>query len=272
MRRALTILLIALCLPAVLRAQIDSTRVAGLDSLLTQFYAAMELEDVDTKNAEADFLIRTCTDSLLRQHVALSVFDHYMESRVMGEEAVAIHVYDEWFEPGKVSFQGELDRMDAEVFVKFNRNSLIGMDAPRDTLLKPCGGREVLPAAGRTALIFFYDTHCAKCRLEFSVLPAVLSEADFKLNLYLVYNGSDKESWKSFRRQLRIRNKNVRVIHLWDPELESGYQFDYAVYATPRVFLVEPGGMIIGRRLEMENVRELLPVAGAIQKTYDKYK
>lgn len=270
MRRFALILL--LFVPLCLRAQVDSLRVAGLDSLLTQFYSALEMEDIDTKNAEADFLIATCTDSLLRQHVALSIFDHYVESKVMGEEAVAIHVYDEWFDSGKVSFQGDLDKMDAEVFVRFNRNSLIGMDAPRDTLFKPCGGREVLPAADRTALIFFYDTHCAKCKLEFSVLPTVLSEVDFKLNLYLVYNGSDKNSWRNFRRKFKLRNKNVKVIHLWDPELESGYQFDYAVYATPRVFLVEPGGMIIGRRLEMENVRQMLPVAGAIQATYDKYK
>ena len=71
----------------------DDTGVyAPLDSLLTQFYGALLYEDIDEKNAEFDGLIASCTDSLMRQHVALAIFDHYRFSRVMGEEAVAVHV------------------------------------------------------------------------------------------------------------------------------------------------------------------------------------
>ena len=94
MRRLLPILLaLGLCLSAA--AQPDTTgRYAPLDSLLAQFYGALEREEVSVKNSEFDALIGSCTDSLMRQHVALSVFDHYRYSRVMGEEAVALIVYD----------------------------------------------------------------------------------------------------------------------------------------------------------------------------------
>ena len=85
MRKWLLLVLLALCCSPRLAAQIDTTgRYAGLDSLLTQFYGALLREDVSVKNAEFDALIESCRDSLTRQHVALSVFDHYRFSRVMG--------------------------------------------------------------------------------------------------------------------------------------------------------------------------------------------
>ena len=253
-------------------AQPDSlkSRYAPLDSMLTQFYTALERETVEVKCDNADFLIGTCKDSLTRQHVALALFDHYRDSRVMGEEAVAIYVYDTWFESGAVSFQGEMDKLDADVFVKFNRDSQIGCDAPMITLFKPCGGRETLPAKDRTSILFFHDTHCAKCRLEATVMPSVLKDVDFKMDFYAVYCGSDRKSWRQFRREFKLRNPNITVHHLWDPEMESDYQMRYAVLGTPRVYLVEPGGSILGRRLEPESIKELLPYAGAIQAAYLK--
>ena len=81
----------------------EAARYAPLDSLLTQFYGALLHEQTEAKNAEFDALIASCRDSLTRQHVALAVFDHYRYSRVMGEEAVAVHIFDEWIAPGKVS-------------------------------------------------------------------------------------------------------------------------------------------------------------------------
>lgn len=267
---SISFLLLAL-LP--LEAQVDSTalRYAALDSLMTQFYEALEVEDLENKCSEMDFLIASCADSLARQHVALSIFDHYRDSRVMGEEAVAIYVYDKWFDSGVVRFQGEMDKLDADIWVKFNRNSQLGCDAPEITLKKPCGGSITLPSEGRTALMFFFDTMCTKCRLEMLVLPDILKDVDFPMNFYAVYVGMDKKSWRSFRRSFKLDNKNIKLIHAWDPEMESDYQMIYGVTGTPRVFLVEPQGTIIGRRLEMEALQELLPIAGAIQDTYDKY-
>lgn len=243
-----------------------------LDSLMTRFFVSMEKEDIDAKNAEADFLIGSCRDSLIRQHVALTVFDHYRDSRVMGEESVAIHVYDDWFVPGRVSFQGELDRMDAEVFVRFNRNSQLGFDAPELCLYNPCGKKIQIPEKGRTSILFFYDTHCSKCKLELQLLPSVLKDVDFDINLYLVNSsvGGNRKEWKSVIRNVRIKNKHVRVLHLWDPDLESGYELEYGVIATPRVFMVEPQGVIIGRRLEMDNIPQMLSIASAIQAAYEK--
>ena len=258
MRRLLILLLaLGLCLPAV--GQIDTTgRFAPLDSLLTQFYGALELEEVPVKNNEFDNLIASCRDSLTRQHVALAIFDHYRFSRIMGEEAVAVHIFDEWISSGKVKTRSEFEMFEAERFALENRKTLLGMTAPQITLRTPCGGRRTIPAGERVTVLFFYSPNCAKCRLETYALPAVLAEVEFPMDFCAIDVDTDRRDFRSYRKALKTPNKNVRMIHLWDPRMESTLLLDYGVFSTPKLFVVMQDGEIIGRRLEMSNLQEII--------------
>lgn len=235
----------------------EAARYAPLDSLLTQFYGAMLYEQTDEKNAEFDALIASCRDSLTRQHVALAIFDHYRYSRVMGEEAVAVHIYDEWIAPGKVQTRSEFELFEAERFALENRKTLLDMPAPQLTLRTPCGGRRTLPAADRAAVLFFYSPGCSKCRLETYALPAVLADVGFPLDFYAIDVDSDRRDWRAFRKALKTSNRNVKMIHLWDPKSESTLLLDYGVFSTPKVFVVWEG-KILGRRLEMDSLQEII--------------
>ncbi len=259
MRRLSLIAAAVFASAACLLAQTDSLyRYAGLDSLLTEFYSTLEREEIAVKNAEYDSLISSCRDSLTRQHVTLSIFDHYRHARVMGEEAVAIHIYDTWLATGIVHTATDIELMDAQIFADFNRSSLLGMTAPKLKLLKPGGGSLTVPAEGRVSVLFFYDTSCAKCRLESVVLPSVLAQVDFPMNFYAVYVGADKREWKAFRKNFRIPGRQVKLYHLWDPEMDSDYQRYYGVTGTPRMFVVWKDGEILGRRLEVANLQEMI--------------
>lgn len=255
------------------RAAKDSVKVdyAPLDSLLNAFYIAMAPAPVDEKITEFDSLIESCRDENIRRHVATEIFEHYKEPKIMGDEAVSVHIYDRWFADGTVRLEGEFTKINAEMYANFNRATLIGCDAPEVELIRPNGRKSAIPARGRSALLFFYDTACAKCKLESKQLPGILAAADFPITVYAVYCGSDKRAWASFRRQFKCKNRLISIIHLWDPEIESNYLKLYGVMATPKMYFMEPGGSIIGRRLESDSLEQLLPTAGAIDATYRKY-
>ena len=265
MKKTLFLSIFLLALSPLASGQNPAERYAGLDSLLTEFYAALVPEDIEVKNAEMDRLIETCRDSLTRQHVTLQIFDHYRHARIMGEEAVAVHIYDEWIATGKVRTRSEFEQLEAEIFATFNRNSLLGMKAAEVTLRKPGGGRMTIPAEGRKGVIFFYDTSCSKCRLEMQLLPPVLEDIEFPVDFYAVYTGADRGEWRDVRSSFRLRNRNVRLIHLWDPEMDSDYQLMYGVTATPRMFFVLEDGEIIGRRLEVVNLQEIIHYVTLVQ-------
>ena len=249
----------------------EADAYAPLDSLLAEYFETLVPADIDVKIRECDFLISSCQDSLTRRHVALRILDHYIDSNVMGEEAVAVHIFDEWIATGKIAMRGEFDYMAAEMFATFNRNTLLGVQAPVITLRDPDGNEVTMPREGETNVLYFFDTSCSKCRLVASMLPGALDQIDFPLNLFAVYYGSDAQEWETFRKQFIFANENIHVIHLWDPEMESDYQRLYGVLTTPRIYVIEPQGSVIGRRLEVDSLVELLGYAGAIQAVYDQY-
>ena len=240
------------------RALPDSTSFARLDTMLVRYTAAIERESFDVKKAESDFLISSVQDSATTQQIALWLYDHYKDSPLMGDEAVAIHIYDNWFKPGTIAMRGEFDRFDAELFTTFNRSTLLGMKAPEVELQKPCGGTVKIPRDGTYSILYFFDTGCAKCKLESQLMPTILKQITFPTTLYAVYCGQDKKAWRQFRRHFRVHNRNVRIVHAWDPDLETDYLRLYGVISTPRLYFTDKDGEILGRRLELESLEEII--------------
>ena len=115
--------------------QLDSLTRAQLSKQLDEYFAAIEKSGPAVQIEESDFLIGMPTDSLVRQFVAVKVYDHYLNSPVMGSETVAIHVLDEWFFSGKIKMYNDIDLLNAKIYADFNRQSLIGSKAPQLTLL-----------------------------------------------------------------------------------------------------------------------------------------
>ena len=93
--RLLGIVALLLFLPLHLCAQgVDSLGLSALNSKLEEYLSAIRTESLSIQQEECDFLIESCSDSLVRQSVAVYLYDHYRESAVLGVEAVAIHIFD----------------------------------------------------------------------------------------------------------------------------------------------------------------------------------
>ena len=103
--------------------QLDSASYAALGQKLDEYLRRIEPLDFHTQEEECDFLISSCKDSAARQFTALKVYTHYLHSKVMGAEAVAIYLTDNWFAPGKVQMHSSIDLMNAKIFADFNRQS-----------------------------------------------------------------------------------------------------------------------------------------------------
>ena len=256
--KRLIIILAAFLAAAVISSaqQLDSAKRVLLDAKLAEYTAAIEREGVQVQKEECDFLIGSSTDSLVRQYVALRLYDHYMSSKVMGAEAVAIHIFDTWFLPGKVSMGDDMDLMAARVYAEFNRQSQIGMQAPELTMEAMGGDIVTLFPSGdnvkdRHSVLFFYDTDCAKCKMESILLSHLLEEEDYPIDFYAIYTGDNRESWEAYvAERFDFPTGRTKVTHLWDPTLDSDFQRKYGILQTPRMYLIRPDQVIKGRGLD----------------------
>ena len=238
--------------------QLDSAKRVLLDGKLSEYVAAIERAGADVQKEECDFLIGSSTDSLVRQYVALRLYDHYMSSKVMGAEAVAIHIFDTWFLPGIVKMESDMDLMTARVYADFNRQSQIGMPAPELTMNTMEGEvvelfrqRHTVKDGQRHSVLFFYDTDCAKCKVESILLSHLLEDEDYPIDFYAIYTGDDFESWQKYvPERFDFHTSQMRVTHLWDPELDSDFQRKYGILQTPRMYILGPDYVIKGRGLD----------------------
>lgn len=223
-----------------------------LGTKLEEYFTALAGESAAVQNAECDFLIESCQDSLVRQYVAIKIYDHYLRSHIMGDDAVAVHVAQKWFLSGAVAMKTEDDLLNAKVFAQFNQSSLIGADAPALTLYTPDDTPTDFPSPGRYCALYFYDIGCSTCKLETARLKRLVESKEYDLDVYAVYIGRDHEAWKAYQEEF------PGVIHLWDPSIKSDWQMKYGVLQTPKLFLVSPEGKILGRGLDTPALRILM--------------
>ncbi|MGN1220077.1 MAG: peroxiredoxin family protein [Candidatus Cryptobacteroides sp.] len=236
-------------------AQQDSSRFAALEAKLEEYCKALEHEPVAVQINECDFLIQSCTEPSVRQYVALSLYNHWRSSRLMGAESVAIHILDSWFFNGKVDFNDEIEKMDARIYADFNRNTLIGCKAPHVDLYDMDGSMVSLfeegECPGHLRVLFFYDASCSKCKIETILLRSLFENEDYPVEFYAIYCGTDIQAWNTYvDEKFEMEPVSAQVRHLWDPTGDSDFQRLYGVIQTPRLFLVAPDGTILGRGLD----------------------
>lgn len=262
MKRLFTILLAFVGLSFTSNAQqLDSLKRASLDAKLEEYVAAIEPAGPDAQMEECDFLIESCADSLVRQYVALRLYDHYFSSKIMGAESVAIHILDKWFFTGEVRMPNDVDLLNARVYADFNRNSQLGAQAPRLDVRNMAGEGVTLYDAPskRYSVLYFYDTGCARCKIETIKLRSLLEAEEYTVDLYAFYTGDNEDAWKEYVTERFVLDaEGVNVIHLWDPEMDSDFQRKYGVLQTPKMFLIRPDGKIAGRELDTDALGQIL--------------
>ena len=254
-----------LSMPLSASAQLDTAVSNALGAKLDEYMLIIGTEPAEVKCEETDFLISSCTDSLVRQFTALRLYSHFMESKLMGDESVAIHIFDKWFSDGKVKMKSESDFMGARIFAEFNRQSLIGKKAPELYLENDSGVYVSLFGKGswndRPSILFFYDSGCATCKMESIMLRSLLNGTEYHVNLYAVYTQQSGENMERFKTEyLDIRNPQVNVEYLWDPMSVSDFQMKYGILQTPGIFLISRDGTVIGRKLDVMALGRLMEI------------
>lgn len=255
-----TIVLALGFLQPVSAQQLDSATMASIDAKLGEYLTAMAGEGVEVQKRECDFLISTCTDSLVRQAVAVKAYSHYLTSKVMGAEAVAIHILDRWFLTGEVEMYSSLDLLNARIYADFNRSSQIGKTAPELKAESFEGDSlQIFPSGGTYKILYFYDSDCSSCKAQTILMRNVLAAENYPVDLVAFYAGDSREQWASYiSEQLDIDADRLRILNVWDKELDSDFQRKYGVLKTPMMFLIDPADRIVGRKLDAQALYVML--------------
>ena len=272
MRRIMTIGLLLLASLAAAQERVQEPATAHAS--VTAYLQTLLGQPVDTINLRVDQLIESVgrQEPELQSKTAGLAFDFFTSSPVMGHEAVAVHIADNWFLNGRLKLENESLYPILYTYAEFNRSSLVGAPAP-ELEMEDISGEQVdiraLDAFHK--ILFFYDTECATCRKEAPLLADLLR--DYKgepVALLAIYTQSDRNAWEKYAAETfgGLDNPAVTVIHLWDPEATTGFHKKYAVLSTPMLFLLDSQNVIRGRGLDCEALARMLDLDKALVLQY----
>lgn len=155
----------------------------------------------------------------------------------------------------------EQKALSEQIYQMFNRQSLVGCKAQALELQDTLGTTlNVSPqTTGRCSVIYFYDVSCGKCALESVILKSILENGNYPVDAYLICISPDREKWlKYVREYFPLGDTHSRIFHLYDPDRSYDYQLKYGVLATPKLFLTDESGTIVGRGLEPTELERML--------------
>ncbi|MBO7479348.1 MAG: redoxin domain-containing protein [Bacteroidales bacterium] len=247
-----------------LQSAADSARRAFLDEIGKEL-PALSLLPVDSIVSITDRVIAMMDTKEDSTDMAGLFFDYFMDCPVMGTEAVAVHIADNYFLNGKLKWPDESSYPELFAFAEFNRSSLIGRSAPA-LVLNAIDSSIVDMRAVRSPhkVLYFYEDGCATCVRQTPLLVSLMNayDGEGQIAFFAIYTQSERSQWESYVAQNfdRIDNPKVTVYNLWDPDYESNFQMNYGVLTTPALFLLDSENMIVGRKLDSDALGQLIDI------------
>lgn len=220
--------------------------------------------------SRADAFISTGKTPEERARLAYYIYRYYRESKIMGYDEIAVYVADAYFIKGGYTLPDTDAVMEMRLFAQTNRLSLIGMRAPGLTLEDPAGNKVELANGNQDyTVLYFYDDECASCIRTTPALMQYLIRNTEGLNftVYMIYTQDDRERWMNYLQKAVHPFKvpdNVNIVHLWDPEMTSDFVTKYGVISTPKMFLLNRQGIIVGRDLTPAALSQVVDVQESI--------
>ena len=254
-----TALVLASC--GVMAPKQDKPAKTTKDNLFArqdEYLSAIDRLSIPAACLEVDAMISGVQDSVLRDSVAVRAYRHFRNSKVMGSENVAVHIYDAWFASYKTLFSSVDEFEEAGLFAFVNRQSLIGCKVPASTMTDIEGNEVTFPfLSGRKSIIYFYSTECPKCLLTSLKLKEFILSQHPDADFFAVYVGDDITAWNTYVvDKLNFSSSGGTVCHLRGDD--SDFVTVYGVVQTPRLFLLDESGIVVGRHLDVDALSKLL--------------
>jgi len=250
---------------------------------LNYFFTKLIPQIPDTIIKEGDRIVKMTGDNKETfKYVVFYITTTFETAEIMGMDAVFTHMANTYYRTGQAYWVDStqlnkiLDRAD------ILGPLLLGKTAPNltlpDSLNKPHTLHDI--KAKHTVLVF-WDPSCGHCKTTLPKLYALYDSIRTKsIEVYAVCVENDLGKWKEFIREKNLDWINVSIL---EPSWEAYQKFYtnnnldynrdkylidqmnlkrpyYDITSTPVIYLLDENKKIVAKRLDVDNLRELLKI------------
>lgn len=232
-------------------------RTPLLHSKVMEYFDNLLIQSPDSINKGLDMLFARIGDNdELYRYWLVSLFKKYAESKIMGMDAVMIHLAKNYYLNGRADWISDEYKKQLREEVAYVQHNLIGEPAPPiegivDTLLEPVYLQQI---ESPYTLLFIYDPDCGHCKKAITKLEE--HDTDFYelgVKVFALCTTTDVSRWKKF-----VSQANPDWTHAIDPSGKSYFRVYYNVRSTPQVYLLDGSKRIIAKKLEIGQFVDLI--------------
>jgi len=215
------------------------------------------LQAPDSINKSLDILIEKVRQSKeLFKYVISWSTNHYESSKIMGQDAVFVHLVFTYFVTQQTPWIDQVKL--TNIIDKAMRISpnLIGSIAPYLEIPDESGVNQSLHEINAPfTAIFFYDPDCGHCKTETPKVKEIIEKyANKGVKVYAVCTEFDEKIWQEF-----IIEQGVESwINVIDIENKSNFRGKYNIMGTPRLFVIDENKKIIAKQIDSTALNEIL--------------
>ena len=185
----------------------------------------------------------------------VTLFNTYQESKIMGMDAVTVHMAERYYLSGLADWVTEDAKKEIQKEVAFIKPNLLGNPAPAlnllDTAMRPFPFQQLNQPY---LVLYFYDPDCGVCKKKTPLLQEayseILAEGGEVVGICTI---TDVNKWKSY-----IRERGLDWVNLGDPYGRSNFRAEYNVRSTPQVYILDKNRKIIAKKIDVEQVVNFL--------------
>jgi thiol-disulfide isomerase/thioredoxin len=185
------------------------------------------------------------------------LFNKYMQSKIMGQEKIAIHLGENYYLTDKVNWETEKFEKELIDFILHNRPTLIGETSPNLVLPTPDGNRyeSIHGLTSKYVVLYFFDPDCSTCKKDTPLMLDLYHKYKDTLGVefYAVNIMTDKDKWLKF-----INEYKLDWINVWDPSHLANIHNLFNTYTTPQIYLLDKDKKVLARRLDPTNLEKIL--------------
>lgn len=248
-------------------------RTPVLANKMTYYITKLTVQSPDSINKEADMLAeRARPNKEVYKYVVHTITSKYEDSKVMGMEAVLVHMGQKYYCNGQAWWLNEKKLEEFCDRVDHMAPLLIGNPAV-DLILADTAGnwKRLYDVNARFTVLFFWDPGCGHCK---KVLPKLKEFYDIYktkgVEVFAVCTELENEEWIKYVKKHNLDwinvsdspeiNKNAQELMLKGvTTIESlNFRDTYDIFSTPKSFLLDKNKKIIATKLMPEQLGEFI--------------
>jgi len=231
----------------------------------------------DTLIKETDYLIEQSrtTDELFR-FMLITLFNHFAKSKIMGMDAVYIHIADKYYIPEATwSTDDFIEKLKERV--EAQKPTLLGNKAPNIEMIQ-IPKKHFLQAKNDTAakhnvyvgsrinlhdikadyyILYFWEYDCGHCKKAtpklYKIYDTLKDDNVAVIAFHMLFGKEGKANWINFVNKHELYD----WINVWNP-YSYAFKQQYDIRSSPVVFVLDKNHEIIGKRIGVEQAAEII--------------